>query len=215
MNSMWTTRLMLLGLVRWLQPVHGYELLRELTSWGVEDWGKVKPGSIYHGLKKLTADGCLEVVATEQVENRPARTSYRITAKGEAEFQETLRAKLWGLESVQDPFFIAWSFVPVLGRREAAGMLRNRAKLLRDVVTEQEAFLARSTPDDFTRENFLPQHVKRSLELGVESMKLSIRWCEETAVEAENGTLGIDDMGPEAVDHWKRHIATLPDPKNA
>ncbi|NUT47386.1 MAG: PadR family transcriptional regulator [Saccharothrix sp.] len=215
---MWTTRLMLLGLVRWLQPVHGYELLRELTSWGVEEWAKVKPGSIYHGLKKLTTDGCLEVVATEQVDNRPARTSYKITAKGEAEFQETLRAKLWELAPVQDPFFIAWSFVPVLGRREAAAMLRNRAAMLRDVIAKQEVLLDLSSPEDFTRESFLPMHVKRALELGLEAMKLSVRWCEETAVEAENGTLGIDDihsMPPEAVEHWKAHIATLPDPGRA
>jgi DNA-binding PadR family transcriptional regulator len=28
-----TTRLMILGLVRWMQPVHGYDVKRELESW--------------------------------------------------------------------------------------------------------------------------------------------------------------------------------------
>src|SRR5262245_33162828 len=108
-GRMWTSRLLILGLVRWLQPVHGYDVRRELMSWRVDEWGGLKPGSIYHGLKKLAADGCLEIVATEQVDNRPARTTYRITAKGEQEFQSLLREKLWGFERWTDPFFVAWS----------------------------------------------------------------------------------------------------------
>ena len=35
-----TTRMMILGLVRWLEPVHGYEVRRELISWNVEELGE-------------------------------------------------------------------------------------------------------------------------------------------------------------------------------
>jgi hypothetical protein len=29
---------MILGLVKWMQPVHGYDVRRELLSWQAEDW---------------------------------------------------------------------------------------------------------------------------------------------------------------------------------
>lgn len=209
--GMWTSRLLILGLVRWLQPVHGYDVRRELMSWRVEEWGGVKPGSIYHGLKKLTADGCLEVVSTEQVDNRPARTTYRITAKGEQEFQTLLREKLWGFERWTDPFFVAWSFVPVLGQREAAAMLRNRAAKLRD-ESETIAELFRHMTDDPADDGYVPSHVAASTELMLDSMRLATRWCENTAERVEAGELYHDadrDMSEETVRFWKDHIATL------
>ena len=72
---------MILGLVRWMQPVHGYDVRRELLSWSADEWANVAPGSIYHALRKLAEEGLLEEVATEQVGARPARTTYRITPR--------------------------------------------------------------------------------------------------------------------------------------
>lgn len=209
---MWTSRLLILGLVRWLQPVHGYDVRRELMSWRADEWGGVKPGSIYHGLKKLTADGCLEVVATEQVDNRPARTTYRVTAKGEQEFQSLLRDKLWGLEHPRNPFFVAWSFLPVLGPREAAAMLRNRAAKLGDEIERMERLFSMQSDDPYDQGNFIPTHVLASSELIRDSMELNRRWCERTADRIASGeiVIGSDaDIDEDTVRHWKRHIATL------
>ena len=75
--------MMILGLVRWMQPVHGYDVRRELLSWNADKWANVQPGSIYHALRKLTDEGLLRAVATEQVGARPARTTYEVTPKGE------------------------------------------------------------------------------------------------------------------------------------
>ena len=43
MSSASTTRLMVLGVVRILQPVHGYDVRRELLSWNAENWGHIIP----------------------------------------------------------------------------------------------------------------------------------------------------------------------------
>ncbi|MEV0650383.1 PadR family transcriptional regulator [Phytomonospora sp. NPDC050363] len=215
---MWTTRLLILGLVRWLQPVHGYDVLKELTSWNAEDWARVKPGSIYHGLKKLTTDGCLTVVSTEQVDNRPARTSYEITAKGEAEFQQVLRARLWSIEPVVDPFFVAWSFAPVLGARESAAMLRNRAALISAQVRQQRSWLAEALSTDPTAESFIPVHVQEAMRLAADSMQLTVEWCERVAERAENNELGFDEnhsYSPETIALWREHIHSMPDPGTA
>src|SRR5438094_8379781 len=122
--------MLILGLVKWLQPVHGYDVRREMLSWGVDEWANIQPGSIYHALRKLTDEGALAEVATEQVGARPARTTYRMTAKGDREFEELLRKYWWEYKSPLDPFAAAFSLLPALPRREAVTALRNRALLL-------------------------------------------------------------------------------------
>ena len=68
--------MLVLGVVRTFQPVHGYDVRRELVSWHAEEWAQVAPGSIYNALKSLTRDGLLEMVGTDQVGGRPERTTY-------------------------------------------------------------------------------------------------------------------------------------------
>lgn len=208
---MCTTRILILGLVRWLQPVHGYDVRRELLSWGVDESAQIKPGSIYHGLKKLAADDLLEVASTGQVDNRPARTSYRVTAAGEEEFQSLLREKLWNLDRSFDPFSVAWSFAPVLSAREAAAMLRNRAKMLRDKA-EQDAHMLKTRSDRLDSVDYLPPHVDSWLRLQVQVTRLHVDWCEQTALAAEAGKLAFGDelrLDANSIKRWKEHIQTL------
>jgi DNA-binding PadR family transcriptional regulator len=119
--------MMILGLVQWMQPVHGYDVRRELLSWNADKWANMQPGSIYHALRKLSEEGLLREVATEQVGTRPARTTYEVTGKGTAEFQSLLRHRWWNVMPAPDEFMAAFSFLPVLPREEAAAALRNRA----------------------------------------------------------------------------------------
>src|SRR5690242_21912228 len=90
-----TTRLLVLGVVRIFQPVHGYEVRRELITWRAQEWASVQPGSIYNALKTLTRDGVLEVVGTDQGGGRPERTSYRLTSAGEEEVKILLPQQRW------------------------------------------------------------------------------------------------------------------------
>lgn len=210
---MWQTRLLVLGLVRWLQPVHGYEVHRELMSWEIDKWAGVKKGSIYHGLKRLTADGDLAVESVGQVANRPARTSYRITEQGEATFFELLRDKLWGAATTSGDFWIAWSFITILPQRESAAILRNRAGLLRDHTRSAQADLDRAgtSPE---KTNYVPPHVWSSVSLQLDQVRLEIDWCEQTARRIEAGELydeSMDQRTTENAEHWKAHIRTLPD----
>src|SRR3712207_6449288 len=113
------TRMMILGLVGWLQPVHGYDVRRELLSWSADKWANVHPGSIYHALRKLTDEGLLREVPAESNGGRPAKTSYEITDKGTAEFQSLLRNNWWHLAPAPDNFMAAFAFLPALPREEA------------------------------------------------------------------------------------------------
>ncbi|MGQ5260371.1 PadR family transcriptional regulator [Micromonospora sp. ZYX-F-536] len=174
--------MMILGLVRWMQPVHGYDVRRELLSWSADKWANVQPGSIYHALRKLTEEGLLRAVAIEQVGARPARTTYEVTAKGEDEFETLLRNLWWNFSEPVDPFTAAFSFLPAMPRSEAAAALRNRANLLRAGIESMRA----SLQSDWVR-NTKPVHVGWMFELWSARAEAEMAWCERIAEKIESG----------------------------
>jgi DNA-binding PadR family transcriptional regulator len=182
------TRMMILGLVNWMQPVHGYDVRRELLSWNADKWANIQPGSIYHALRKLTDEGLLREVATEQVGSRPARTTYEITPAGVDEFETLLRQSWWQVREAPDPFLAAFSFLPALPRKEAAAALRNRAQLLRASV----ASMRTSLESDWIRES-KPVHVGWMFELWIARAEADIGWCEGIAERIEAGTSYLPD----------------------
>lgn len=178
--------MMILGVVQWMQPVHGYDVRRELLSWSADKWANVQPGSIYHALRKLGEEGLLREVGTEQVAGRPARTSYEITEKGQAEFQALLRNAWWHLAPGPDPFMAAFAFLPALPREEAAAALRNRAVQLRAGVQQLEAAIKA----DWAGQK--PNYVTWMWELTISRSEAEIAWCEQTAEKVEAGLVKFD-----------------------
>ena len=169
------TRMMILGVVQWLQPVHGYDVRRELLSWNADKWANVQPGSIYHALRKLTSEDLLREVTTEQVGARPARTTYEITAAGEAEFETLLRQSWWTMAPVVDPFMAAFSFLPALEREEAAAALRNRASQIQAGVDQMRSIVQK------------PPFVQWVFELSIDRAEVEVQWCHRIAARIENG----------------------------
>lgn len=180
--------MMILGLVQWMQPVHGYDVRRELLSWNADKWANVQPGSIYHALRKLNEEGLLRTVATEQVGARPARTTYEITPTGIEEFETLLRNLWWGLQQPADPFAAAISFLPALPREEAVAALRNRVRLLR----AQNDSLCASLDSDWIRRT-KPVHVGWFAELWGARAEVEIEWCERIAERIESGVSYLPD----------------------
>ena len=133
-----TTRLLVLGVVKLFQPVHGYDVRRELISWRASEWASVQPGSIYNALKTLTRDGYLEVAGQDQVGGRPERTSYRITSAGNDEFRSLLREEWWTVRPPIDPLMAAVSFLGFVTRDEAIAALEHRMAQIRGMVRHAE-----------------------------------------------------------------------------
>ena len=107
------TRLLLLGAVAMFEPVNGYQIRRELVSWRVDKWAHVNPGSIYHGLSALTAEGYL--TRNDLVDGTREVAVYEVTPAGRALLEEMM---VEALESV-DPydrtvFTIAFGMLPLL-----------------------------------------------------------------------------------------------------
>ncbi|MFL6076435.1 MAG: PadR family transcriptional regulator [Mycobacteriales bacterium] len=167
-----TTRLFILGVIRFSEPVHGYDIKRELESWHVEEWAHVAYGSIYHALKTLAKDGLIEPVDTGQVGRRPARTTYRITVDGEREYQRLLREYWWTYAFPSDPFTAALAFMPDLPKEELLGALRHRLDALRRIAKEStDAMQAKDMAD-------APRHVGELFLLMTARAEAEIGWAE-------------------------------------
>lgn len=136
-----TTRLLVLGVVRIFQPVHGYFVRRELLSWRAQEWAHLNPGSIYNALRTLTREGFLEEVGTESADGRPARTSYRLTPDGETELFALLRRALWTVAPFTPAELLAaWSFSWMFKREEVIAAFEQR--LARIAAFDKEAEFA-------------------------------------------------------------------------
>jgi DNA-binding PadR family transcriptional regulator len=182
-----STRMLILGIVRIFQPVHGYDVRRELLSWHADEWANIAPGSIYHALKKLADEGLLREVATEQVGARPARTTYEITPKGEGEFQDLLRRHWWEFRPPIDPFTSAFAFLPALPRREGVGALRHRAQQLRLYANAAEMRME----NDLDWEH--APHVAEMFRLEMLRAQVQADWCETVADRLEKEELPAAD----------------------
>ena len=149
------TRLMLLGIVRIFQPVHGYFVRRELLSWHADAWANLNPGSIYNGLRSLARDGFVEEVGIEVEGGRPARTTYRLTGDGESEFMRLLRAALWNVELFEPGVLMAaWSFSSALKREEMIAALEHRLEQI-DASGRASGYAI----DDISRDPHMPNTV--------------------------------------------------------
>jgi len=149
-----STRLLVLGAVRVFQPVHGYDVRRELLSWRVDKWANVAPGSIYNALKTLTKDKLLKIAGTGQIGGRPERTQYSLTADGEKEFQALLRATWWRVAPPLDDLMPALCFMPTLGKEELTAALEHRISALEGALKHLEFSRKEIAPPE------TPEHVK-------------------------------------------------------
>jgi DNA-binding PadR family transcriptional regulator len=207
-------RLLVLGVVRIFQPIHGYDVRRELISWRAEEWGNIAPGSIYNAIKTLTREGHLTVSGTAQVGARPERTSYLLTPDGEAEHLRLLREAWREVRMPSDPLMPALAFMTMLPRAELIGYLRDRIarieRQLADVrwaqahliaTAEQTAAYAsgkRAMPrkadgrlelDD----DFKPEHVYETFGLLMARVGSEVEWSRGLIARLEAGRYQMAD----------------------
>jgi DNA-binding PadR family transcriptional regulator len=176
-----TTRLLVLGVVKLFQPVHGYEVRRELLSWRAQEWASVQPGSIYNALKTLTRDGLLEIASTDQVGGRPERTTYRLTQAGAEEFRTLLREEWWTVRPPIDPLMAAVSFLGEIPRVEAIAALEHRAAQIHGVIRHLQFAI---DGQDGTES---PLHVREMLRLMTARVAAELAWSEQLLERLRRG----------------------------
>ncbi len=159
-----------------MQPVHGYDVRRELVSWRLEELANVKPGSIYGAIRTLEKDGCVAVHARESGTSRPDRTTYVLTGEGEKEFQALLRSAWWSVSAGTEPFVPALCLLPFLPRDEMVRALQARIGALEGQV-ESLAFQRRAIRAGATgADGEIPEHVREILDFVAAKARAELDW---------------------------------------
>jgi DNA-binding PadR family transcriptional regulator len=170
------TRLLVLGAIRIMQPVHGYDVRRELLTWRLEELANVKPGSIYGAIRTLEKDGCIAVHSRESDESRPERTTYVLTGEGEKEFQLLLRESWWTVHGTSEPLIPALCLMLFMPRDELVRALQARITRL-EAELDSTGFTRRSIRDGATgAEGEIPEHVREILDFVTAKMRAELEW---------------------------------------
>ncbi|MFJ9780997.1 PadR family transcriptional regulator [Amycolatopsis sp. NPDC101161] len=178
------TRLLVLGVVRMYGRAHGYQVRRELLSWSADKWANVQPGSIYHALKKMTAEELLEQVDVEPGDGGPDRTAYRLTDVGEQEYQ-VLLSKALSDPSLNHPDLSAGiSLMTTLPRARVINLLRHRLVHLEAERRQAQLMLEEIKA---SMELGTPEHVSELYRLWGGITDASLTWLEGLVARLEAG----------------------------
>ena len=179
------TRLLVLGAVRIMQPVHGYDVRRELLSWNIEESAHIKPGSIYSALKTLVKDGLLAAEAGDP--EKPDRTSYVITGEGEKEFQNLLRSAWWRVQQPAEPLIPALCLMPFMTRDELVAALQSRLAQLTANLDEGRFLRATITDGATGEDGGIPEHVREIIDFVTARTKAEVTWTKDLVRRLKGG----------------------------
>jgi len=128
------------------RPMHPYEMYQTLIQRAENRIVKVRPGSLYHTVNKLEELGLVRVIGTDREGNRPERTTYEITEKGNLALAERIAAVIEEPEYEYPIFPVAISQAHNLPRATVIDLLKRRLQQLgarRDYIAESLKHLGR------------------------------------------------------------------------
>jgi DNA-binding PadR family transcriptional regulator len=185
------TRQLVLAIVRLLQPVHGYDVRRELMSWRAEDWANIAPGSIYGALKTLQQEGLIAVVDTERQGTRPARTTYRVTDEGEKEYHAMLRDAWWDAKPGPHPLLSAVVQLPFSHRDDVVAALKARIHKLESDLTLIGRDIERILQGSGDPRHDVPHHAAEVSRLTYALTEAELTWTRNLMARIESGDLDV------------------------
>jgi DNA-binding PadR family transcriptional regulator len=198
-----STRLLVLGAVHIMEPAHGYLVMRELSTWHVDDWANLKPGSIYNALRSLTKAGLLSESRADD-DRSGGKSVYRLTPDGRVEFESLVREAIWRVHP-WDPAVLpsGISFWWVLSRQEVLDALEARR-------VQIEAWLsANRYAEEGIRRGQTPAHVAEHFKLNGARMKGELEWTEAVARRVKEGEYSF--LGEEPDEVMSRGFEPLPE----
>lgn len=182
------TRMLVLGVIVLFEPLNGYQIRRELLSWGVQDWAALKPGSIYSMLRTLERQGKVRRWDLPESDTRSVAV-YLTTDPGRSDFAALVRGGLDGsLGTDHTTFTTAMSFLPLSTRAEALTALGRRQERLATQVAELVAHVQDNG-------SLLPPHVGHLLGLDHRLRESEQAWLADFIDLVRGGALSFADEG--------------------
>jgi DNA-binding PadR family transcriptional regulator len=177
------TRMLILGAVSYFEPVNGYQVQRELLTWGLDEASNTTPGSIYSMLRTLSRQGHLD--RHEVVDGGRRVSVYTTTSSGRQLFLELVRTALATVTPLAPlAMHLAFNFAPLVERATFTDCIRARRATLLERCEELTERL--TTVDEGTH---LPPHIRPSVDLMVRSAGLELEWLDELLAHLDAGGL--------------------------
>ena len=136
-------RLFILGSLDERGEMHGHAIRLLAEEEHIDNWTDFGPGAIYGAIKRLSAEGLIEVVRTEREGNYPERQVYGITAAGTAALAELRRNGLEQIVYRHDPVDLALARLDPNGLDAVGGVLQTRLDELRAMQAHTEQHVER------------------------------------------------------------------------
>lgn len=128
------------------EPMHAYRMQQLIKERHKDDVINVtQRNSVYQTVQRLVRDGLVAVESTSRPDNRPERTTYRITPDGRATLREWLRAMLSTPAQEYPEFPAALAFLPSLAPGEVLEALSSRVARLDERLAALDAGLAQGS----------------------------------------------------------------------
>jgi DNA-binding PadR family transcriptional regulator len=205
------TRLLLLGAVSIFEPVNGYQIRRELLSWGVEEWANIKPGSIYNGLATLAQRG--ELVRHDLRDGGREVAVYELSDAGREEFHRLFESALTEVRTTTPlAFQTAMSMLPMTTRKRAAELLEVRLQNLDRAAAEGRRRGALADQ--------VPPHVRELMDYWEGIGRAEREWLVQLIAHVDQGAMTFrdepwqwmpadDDPGWQMQEDRQRYLALL------
>ena len=161
-------------------PMHGYEMFQTLVQRHADRIVKVRPGSLYHVVDRLTEEKLIRRMATARDGRRPERAIYEITDAGAEALAERVRQLISTPVHEFPQFVVALAEVDTLGGDAAADAVDDRVGALEARAAEMMALRdAGVTPGGYLV----------ALDYLLATMQAELSWLREFAGSVRSGQL--------------------------
>ena len=170
----------MLALLR-ARPMHGYEMLHTLVERHADRIVKVRPGSLYHVVDRLTDEKLIRRAATDREGKRPERVIYEITDAGAEALAARVRELIARPVHEFPQFVVALAEIETLGKGAAANAVDERVGALEARAAEITALRGAGV----VRTAYLV-----ALDYLLAAMQNELSWLRDFADSLRSGQLG-------------------------
>ncbi|HXD62482.1 MAG TPA: PadR family transcriptional regulator [Lacisediminihabitans sp.] len=161
-----STRIMVLGIVAYRQPISGYGIEKTLAEWAVDRWTTIAPASVYQQLRTLGRSGLIEPVAGSTTR----AAEFRCTSAGRDELHRLLLDLLEERDVRPLSLIPLLHFTPSLSTAELEHGLTARVAAIDAALAASDAMLARSG-------ELAASHVMEIFRLTLHGLRADRDWC--------------------------------------
>jgi DNA-binding PadR family transcriptional regulator len=163
-------RLLILGVLH-RGNFHPYEIKRRLENAMVECYIDVDVGTLYYAIRQLEKEGLISAVSQERVARGGMRTVYAISAKGKAEFRESLHRQFEEEGPVSQTLYGALLFLHLSDLATVEEIVRRRIARLDELIAKLGPIRKEFAPVISTGGEHLLRHLEKQRRLDRDWLK--------------------------------------------